>query len=98
MRPGRRPYDRNRDLAHLSPAEQLVEEAATENLAGDEFEEEVKDEFIERPWEPKGLKQAEAQTTVEGVNLRGSPKPPVTAGGSIPSSRTPLQRFGRDTS
>lgn len=80
----------------MSPAEQIVEEAAPQDmLAG--LDEEVEGDPI-RPWTPKGLAQPDAQVTVEGVDLVSSPPPVQTAGGAPPASRKSLGQFGPEGS
>lgn len=77
----------------MSPTEQMLAAAAPE-VFGEPWT--AEDEAVHLPWTPTG--QEKAQRTVEGVNLVGSPPPPETAGGAIPSSRIPMRQFGPEGS
>jgi hypothetical protein len=74
-----------------SPTERMLAAAAPETYSGPYAAEEV----VHRPWTPTG--ETKPQRTVEPVDLEGSPPPPLTAGGSIPSSRIPMRQFGPDS-
>lgn len=75
-----------------SPAEGIV--AAADVLPPPTRRTLVQGDFVFPPWEPTG--DETPKKTVEGIDLQFSPDPPQSAGGSIPSSKTHMNRFGPD--
>lgn len=96
-RAGRHAFDQEQ----LSPAEQIVEDAAPRSMiaepVGLDVDVDIAGDAI-RPWEPKGERAlgADPEITVAGEDLAFSPDPPLTAGGASPALKNSFARWTKD--